>query len=234
MTEANNEQLREAVNHIDNYAQSACGEIVSLCSLALLSMEQPATYANGCNMDVVAHVLQAIKNKAQDAQNGINATAEEVGCNYVDPAERRRWEAVRVARGIANTASPTMTSPSKLTVVSPKSQQHEQSGQQDSCENAYALTADALSAKLFSISAIARMAAFVVEARRVLDGTNEVLRYMPEVQHAIAENVSASNNWRAMQDCSATVLAYVSEQMESINTQFTDLANATATGESGS
>lgn len=98
MTKATPEQLRNAISEMDGLAQSAFSEIASMAALALLAMEQPGTYANGCAMDAIAHVLSAIKSKALDIDNCINATAEGVGCNYVDVDQRRRWDAVREAR----------------------------------------------------------------------------------------------------------------------------------------
>lgn len=98
MTKATPEQLRCAVTDMDALASSAFNEIASMAKLALLAMEQPATYGNGCSMDDIAHVLSAIKGKAEDIDNCINSIAEGVGCNYVDSAQRSRWEAMRKGR----------------------------------------------------------------------------------------------------------------------------------------
>lgn len=97
MTKATPEQLRNAISEMDGLAQSAFSEIASMATLALLAMEQPSTYANGCAMDAIAHALSAIKSRALDIDNCINSTAEGVGCNYVDAAQRRRWDARRKA-----------------------------------------------------------------------------------------------------------------------------------------
>ena len=97
MTTATLQELCNAVNEMDGLAQSGFGEIASLARLALLAMEQPKTYANGFGMDAVADVLSAITNRAFDINNCINVTAERVGCNYVDDAQRRRWDAWREA-----------------------------------------------------------------------------------------------------------------------------------------
>ena len=98
MSKATPEQLREAVNSMDGVAQKAFSEIASMARLALLVMEQPNTYANGAGLDSIAHMLNAIKSTALDIDNCINATAEGVGCNYVDAAQGRRWNAEREAR----------------------------------------------------------------------------------------------------------------------------------------
>lgn len=98
MSQATPEQLREAVTSMDGMASSAFTEIATLASFALLAMEQPRTYANGLGLAAIATALNAIKSKADDADNCINATAEGVQCNHVDAAQGRRWQAERDAR----------------------------------------------------------------------------------------------------------------------------------------
>jgi hypothetical protein len=94
--------LRGAVEEIDGLSQSGFGEIAAMASLSLLALEQPATYSNGCGLDDVADMLTAIWGKAKDMENCINATAEGVGCNSVDAAQRRRWAAQRAANEAKN------------------------------------------------------------------------------------------------------------------------------------
>jgi hypothetical protein len=99
MNKATPEQLCNAITEMDGMAQKAFSEIASMASLALLAMEQPSTYANnGGGLDAIAHMLHAIKSQADDITNCINSTAEVVGCNSVDEAERRRWDARRNTR----------------------------------------------------------------------------------------------------------------------------------------
>lgn len=103
MSKATTEQLRSTITDMDAMAQGAFSEIASMASLALLALEQPGTYAtNGRGLDDVAAMLTAIKSKALDIENCINATAEGVGCNYVDDAQRRRWDAQRKVVASAN------------------------------------------------------------------------------------------------------------------------------------
>lgn len=97
MSKATPDQLRDAITSMDGFAQSAFSQIASMASLALLALEQPSAYANGTGMDRIAHVLESIKGMAHDMENCINATAESVGCNYVDSAQRKRWDAQRKA-----------------------------------------------------------------------------------------------------------------------------------------
>lgn len=98
MRKATPEQLCSVIKDMDGLAQSAFSEIASLARLALLAMEQPATYGNGGSMDAIARVLSTIKGKAEDIDNCINSMEEGVGCNYIDDAQRRRWDASRKAR----------------------------------------------------------------------------------------------------------------------------------------
>lgn len=88
------ERLRDAITEIDSMSQSAFSEIATIAKLALASLEKPEAYKNP---EAMAHVLQAIWGKALDAENYINCIAEQVGCNYIDNAERRRWAAQRKA-----------------------------------------------------------------------------------------------------------------------------------------
>ena len=98
MSNPTSEELRNTISEIDCLAQDAFSKIASMAQLALLAMEQPRTYANGCFMDSIAQMLNAIASEAQNIENCINATAEGVGCNYVDDAQRRRWDAQSKAR----------------------------------------------------------------------------------------------------------------------------------------
>ena len=92
MTKATIEELRNAVNEIDGLAQSGFGEIATFARVALLLMEKPRTYGPG-GMDAVADLLTAIASRAFDINNCINVAAERLGCNFVDDAQRRRWDA---------------------------------------------------------------------------------------------------------------------------------------------
>lgn len=92
------EQLCNVIKEMDGLSQGAFSEIASLARLALLAMEQPATYGNEGSLDAIARVLTTIKGKAEDIDNCINTVAEGVGCNYVDAAQQRRWDASRKAR----------------------------------------------------------------------------------------------------------------------------------------
>lgn len=95
MTTVTHQKLKDAVEMMDGAAQDALSEIAAIAKLALASMENPATCDDSCT---IAHVLGAIRSKALDAENCINAYAEEVGCHYVDQAQLRRWAAERQAR----------------------------------------------------------------------------------------------------------------------------------------
>lgn len=87
-------QLCNAITEMDSSAQNAFGQIRVIAELALASLEKPETYST---LEGLAKVLIAIGEKARSAEDYINATAEDVGCNYKDPAERRRDGARRKA-----------------------------------------------------------------------------------------------------------------------------------------
>lgn len=87
-------QLCNAITEMDSSAQHAFGQIRAIAELALASLEKPETYST---LESIAQVLIAIGEKATSAEDHINAMAEDVGCNYKDPAERRREGARRKA-----------------------------------------------------------------------------------------------------------------------------------------
>ncbi|MHB1115139.1 MAG: hypothetical protein ACYC03_18265, partial [Acidovorax defluvii] len=68
----------------------------------LAALENPLTCGD---IDSIAAALESIRSTAMDVENCINATAEGVGCHYVDAAQRRRWDAVRKAREKDGTAA---------------------------------------------------------------------------------------------------------------------------------
>lgn len=89
------QKLRNVVEFIDSLSQGGFSEISSIARLALSRLEAPDGYRH---LDDIANALSAIMDKADDIQNCINSEAERVGCNYVDDAKRRRWDAQRVHR----------------------------------------------------------------------------------------------------------------------------------------
>ncbi|SFI96281.1 hypothetical protein [Nitrosomonas sp. Nm34] len=84
------QDLRDAVQLIDCISQSVLPQIVSIAKLAFSYLEIPE---NRKDIDNVLSALQAIWEKAEELECSINNEAEEVGCNYVDKAWRRRLEA---------------------------------------------------------------------------------------------------------------------------------------------
>jgi hypothetical protein len=87
--------LRETVMTMDTLSQDGFSVIALIARLALSRMETP----QGCsNQEYLAEALSAIRNKADDIMNCINGEAENVGCNYVDDAARRRYEAVLMSK----------------------------------------------------------------------------------------------------------------------------------------
>lgn len=89
------QKLRNAVEFMDCLSQGGFSEIASIAKLALSSLETPDGYRH---LDNIANALKAIWGKADNIQNCINSEAEQVGCNYTDDDQRRRWDALRQAR----------------------------------------------------------------------------------------------------------------------------------------
>ncbi|MCM1128972.1 MAG: hypothetical protein NC211_03705 [Alistipes senegalensis] len=89
------ETLQGTIETIDCFASDALPEIVSIAKLALAYMETPAASRYPEN---IANALSAIWGKAEMLQNDINYAAEEVGCNYVNKAMRRRYAALNAAK----------------------------------------------------------------------------------------------------------------------------------------
>ena len=95
MTNQTAAQLRIAIGDIDCLSQGGFSSIAAIAKLALAALENPLTCGD---IDSIAAALESIRSTAMDVENCINATAEGVGCHYVDTAQRRRWDAVRKAR----------------------------------------------------------------------------------------------------------------------------------------
>lgn len=73
-------RLREAVTHMDALSQKTFDEIVAISRLASEALKSnPDARAK---FDHVIIALSAIEFRAEDTMNDINATAEQVGCNY--------------------------------------------------------------------------------------------------------------------------------------------------------
>ena len=80
---------------MDCLARGGLSEISSIAKLALARLETPEGHLH---IDDIAHALSAIWGTANEIRDAINNTAEEVDCQYVDQAQRRRWDAQRAAR----------------------------------------------------------------------------------------------------------------------------------------
>lgn len=89
------QKLRNTVEFIDCLSQGGFSEIASIAKLALSSLETPDGYRH---LDNIANALKAIWGKADDTQNCIGREAEQVGCDYTDDDQLRRWAAFRQAR----------------------------------------------------------------------------------------------------------------------------------------
>ncbi|HEY9208973.1 MAG TPA: hypothetical protein VIP31_08065 [Acidovorax sp.] len=102
MTNQTAAQLRIAIHDMDCMSQGGFSSIAAIAKLALAALENPQTCGD---IDSIAAALESIRCTAKDIENCINATAEGVGCHYVDAAQRRRWDAMRKAREEDGTAA---------------------------------------------------------------------------------------------------------------------------------
>ena len=82
--------------------------------------------------------------------------------------------------------------------------------------------ADDLSLQLNRLTDLVKLAAFAVEARRVLSEIHEAKSRQPELEKAIMKAVPASNSWLAMDDNAGEILGHVAIQLEKVNTGFTE------------
>jgi hypothetical protein len=84
------DKLRSTIELLDALSQEGFSEISAIASLALARMETPGCYHS---LGDIAYALIAIKSKAEDIENCINAEAEGVGCNHIDQSHRQRMAA---------------------------------------------------------------------------------------------------------------------------------------------
>ena len=82
--------------------------------------------------------------------------------------------------------------------------------------------ADDLSSRLNILTELVKLAAFAVEARRVLSGIHEAKSSRPEFEKVITNAVPASNTWLTMDDGAGEILTHVAIQLVEIDTGFAD------------
>lgn len=74
-------KLRGTIETIDSISQISFEEIAAIANLAGAALKNSSQELRIRFEDVII-ALGAIKYRADDAMNNINATAEQVGCNY--------------------------------------------------------------------------------------------------------------------------------------------------------
>lgn len=89
-------RLQSAITDMDALSQEGFSEIAAIARLTLRAMEAPSTTTRD-NEDI-AQALRTIWGKADDIQNCINCEAENVGCNWMSEASKRRWAAIQEAQ----------------------------------------------------------------------------------------------------------------------------------------
>lgn len=85
-------ELQSAIEDMDCMATDAFGQISAIARLMLDAMENPTT---GICMETFAKAITVICSKADEANDCVGNTAEQVGCGYVDAMSERRDEARR-------------------------------------------------------------------------------------------------------------------------------------------
>lgn len=95
------EAAHATLHDMDSMQQGATGEIAAIAQLALCAMENPRAWRQP---ELLAAAFMAIVNRATDLQNVLNCEAERHGCNFVNEAAQRRWDAFRAARSTGGAA----------------------------------------------------------------------------------------------------------------------------------
>ena len=72
--------------------------------------------------------------------------------------------------------------------------------------------------ELHSLKNIVALAAFASDARRTLEGIDEVRRWHPDTDMCINNRVAASRNWDTHEDVLSTVLAHVNDRLHDLLT----------------
>lgn len=90
MTTPSIDALRSTLELVDSVSQDAFSRIKSLCTVALLAMEQQG---RPVVMEDLAQILKQIRQASEEAENFINTKAESLGCNYKDQEWYRRIDA---------------------------------------------------------------------------------------------------------------------------------------------
>lgn len=80
-------ELQARIRSIDAESQRGFGQIAALAKVAFTALE---TEAGSVDSESMAQVFACILEKAHEAEDAINAMAEDAGCNYVDAAYNRR------------------------------------------------------------------------------------------------------------------------------------------------
>lgn len=89
------ERLQQQIRLMDSLSQEGFGQIKSLASIALLSLETPQ---GAIDTEALAGLLACIVSRAEDVEGCINSEAESVGCHHVDSSMERRISARTLAR----------------------------------------------------------------------------------------------------------------------------------------
>lgn len=84
-------KLQNTVRDMDAMSQEAAGQISALAKMLLTNLQ---SIARPVDLELIATMLELIWSKAEILENDINASAESVGCEYVDEERRARTSAL--------------------------------------------------------------------------------------------------------------------------------------------
>ena len=70
--------------------------------------------------------------------------------------------------------------------------------------------------ELHSLKNIVALAAFAADARRTLEGIDEVRRWHPDTDTCINNRVAASRNWDTHEDVLSAVLVHVNDRLHDL------------------
>lgn len=102
-------ELRWEFSLVDAMSQEVLSGISATARLSLLALETPEGWKNA---DQLVAVLQLVAERADTLQDQISATAERLGCSWIDEAQRRRANAFNLGLPLPDDQPPGEGRPS--------------------------------------------------------------------------------------------------------------------------
>lgn len=85
------QRCREIISSVDSMCQTQVGQINALVSTTLRAMETPQFWEHPLALREMLGLVQYL---VVDLGNFVNVSAENIGCNFVDPIDRAREKCV--------------------------------------------------------------------------------------------------------------------------------------------